>query len=99
MKRRAGHRQPLAVVEVPHVHAERPVVTQGLAGRIGADSEAARDRSLHGEQDLQLFQPLPTPATLVAVNRVVSITDKGEGKGAVLAQKVSRVTVILPNKS
>ena len=38
---------------------------------------------VHGEQDLQLFQPLPTAATIVAVNRVVSITDKGEGKGAI----------------
>jgi len=38
---------------------------------------------VHGEQDLQLFQPLPTAATVVAANRVVSITDKGEGKGAI----------------
>ncbi len=38
---------------------------------------------VHGEQDLQLFQPLPAAATIVAVNRVVAITDKGEGKGAI----------------
>jgi acyl dehydratase len=37
---------------------------------------------VHGEQHLRLFSPLPTAATLVARNRVVSITDKGPGKGA-----------------
>jgi len=38
---------------------------------------------VHGEQDLRIFRPLPSAATVVAVNRVVSITDKGEGKGAI----------------
>jgi acyl dehydratase len=38
---------------------------------------------VHGEQDLQLFRPLPAEANVVATNRVLSITDKGEGKGAI----------------
>lgn len=38
---------------------------------------------VHGEQDLRLLRPLPSAATVIAVNRVVSITDKGEGKGAI----------------
>jgi acyl dehydratase len=38
---------------------------------------------VHGEQDVRLCKPLPPAATLVATNRVISITDKGEGKGAI----------------
>jgi acyl dehydratase len=38
---------------------------------------------VHGEQAVQLFRPLPVAATLVATNKVVSITDKGVGKGAI----------------
>jgi acyl dehydratase len=39
---------------------------------------------VHGEQALRLFKPLPAAATLVASNRVLSITDKGPGKGVVV---------------
>jgi acyl dehydratase len=39
---------------------------------------------VHGEQSLRVFKPLPTAATLVASNRVLSITDKGPGKGAIV---------------
>jgi acyl dehydratase len=38
---------------------------------------------VHGEQAVQLFRPLPVAATLVATNKVLSITDKGEGRGAI----------------
>ena len=38
---------------------------------------------VHGEQHLQLLKPLPTAATVLARNRVLSITDKGPGKGAI----------------
>jgi acyl dehydratase len=38
---------------------------------------------VHGEQHLELFKPLPTAATVLARNRVLSITDKGAGKGAI----------------
>ncbi len=44
---------------------------------------AAWVKLVHGEQAVRLFQPLPVAATLVATNKVVSITDKGEGKGAI----------------
>lgn len=46
--------------------------------RTGADAV----KLVHGEQSIQLLKPLPAAATLVARNRVVSITDKGVGKGA-----------------
>ena len=38
---------------------------------------------VHGEQRIELHKPLPAAATLIAKNRVVSITDKGAGKGAI----------------
>lgn len=39
---------------------------------------------VHGEQDLRLYGILPPSGVLLARNRVVSITDKGAGKGAVM---------------
>jgi acyl dehydratase len=44
---------------------------------------AAWVKLVHGEQEVQLFKPLPSEATIAATNKVVSITDKGEGKGAI----------------
>jgi acyl dehydratase len=37
---------------------------------------------VHGEQRLEVFRPLPVAGTLVAKNRVVSVSDKGVGRGA-----------------
>jgi acyl dehydratase len=39
---------------------------------------------VHGEQRIRLFRPLPVAATLTATNKVVSLTDKGAGKGALM---------------
>jgi acyl dehydratase len=47
--------------------------------RTGADFR----HRVHGEQSVEVFSPLPVAATVVARNRVISITDKGAGKGAV----------------
>jgi acyl dehydratase len=46
---------------------------------------------VHGEQDVRILKPLPTSGTVLARNRVVSITDKGPGKGAiaVIARELS----------
>lgn len=38
---------------------------------------------VHGEQHIEVYQPLPVEATVGAHNRVVSLTDKGPGKGAI----------------
>ena len=38
---------------------------------------------VHGEQSVRVLQPLPVAARIVARNKVVSITDKGVGKGAI----------------
>ncbi len=39
---------------------------------------------LHGEQRMRLHRPLPPSAEVVGHNRITHITDKGEGKGAIL---------------
>ena len=39
---------------------------------------------LHGEQRMRLHMPLPAEAEIVGYNRITHITDKGEGKGAVM---------------
>lgn len=56
----------------------------GSPGFWWRDSRTGADwvKLVHGEQDVRLLQTLPVAASLVATNRVVSITDKGEGKGA-----------------
>jgi acyl dehydratase len=38
---------------------------------------------VHGEQHIRLYRPLPPEGTVVARNRVISLTDKGAGKGAI----------------
>jgi acyl dehydratase len=47
--------------------------------RIGADIGGI----VHGEQRMRWLRSLPTSGTLVARNRVQSLTDKGVGKGAI----------------
>ena len=42
---------------------------------------------VHGEQDVEWFQPLPAVATLIGRNHIARLTDKGPGKG-VLAEVV-----------
>jgi len=41
-------------------------------------------RLVHGEQRLQVHQPLPPAGTVIGRMRVKSITDKGPGKGAIV---------------
>lgn len=38
---------------------------------------------VHGEQDVRLFGPLPVKGTVMAKNRVITLADKGQGKGAI----------------
>ena len=42
---------------------------------------------VHGEQHVRLARPLPVEGTVVARNRVVSLTDKGPGKGAIAVMR------------
>jgi acyl dehydratase len=47
--------------------------------RTGADAV----KLVHGEQDIRMLKPLASCGTLIARNRVLSLTDKGAGKGAI----------------
>ena len=61
------------------------VAVLGTPGFWWRDPRTGADwvKLVHGEQRIQLFRPLPVAATLIAKNRVVSLTDKGPGKGAI----------------
>lgn len=41
-------------------------------------------KSLHGEQGLKIFRPLPPEGNVIGRNRVVDVIDKGPGRGALL---------------
>jgi acyl dehydratase len=61
----------------------------GLLGYPGfwlADSSLGLDwlRIVHGEQAMTLHRPLPPAASVVAVNRVAAVIDKGIGRGALV---------------
>lgn len=61
------------------------VTAMGTPGIWWKDPRTGADpvKLVHGEQDLRLFKPLPPAATLIARNRVHTLTDKGAGKGAI----------------
>jgi acyl dehydratase len=42
-------------------------------------------KSVHGEQTLEIHKPLPVEGDLVGVPKLVSVVDKGAGKGALIA--------------
>ncbi|MBL8835605.1 MAG: MaoC family dehydratase N-terminal domain-containing protein [Alphaproteobacteria bacterium] len=41
-------------------------------------------KSLHGEQGLKIFAPLPAQGSVIGRNRVTGVVDKGPGRGALL---------------
>lgn len=43
---------------------------------------------LHGENRIEIFQPLPKQATFTATNTIKAIYDKGPGKGAVVVTEI-----------
>lgn len=57
----------------------------GTPGFWWRDSRTGADwvKLVHGEQRLRLFKPLPAAGSVLAKNRVVSLTDKGAGRGAI----------------
>lgn len=58
----------------------------GYPGFWAKDPDSGLDwvRLLHGEQRLTVHRPLPAAGTVVGHSRITHITDKGEGKGAIL---------------
>jgi acyl dehydratase len=61
------------------------VAVLGTPGLWWRDPRTGADwvKLVHGEQRIRIFKPLPIAATLIARNRVISVTDKGAGKGAI----------------
>ena len=61
-------------------------VVLGGPGPWMADPRTGIDwiRSLHGEQGLRIYKPLPAAGTVIGRNRVTNVIDKGPGKGALL---------------
>jgi acyl dehydratase len=80
------HRGELRFVFEKELQAVPTMVTaMGTPGIWWKDPRTGADpvKLVHGEQDLRLFKPLPPAATLIARNKVHSLTDKGAGKGAI----------------
>ena len=44
-------------------------------------------RLVHGEQSLTVHKPLPIAGTVIGTSRIISIVDKGQGKGALVFQE------------
>jgi acyl dehydratase len=61
------------------------VAVLGTPGFWWRDPRTGADwvKLVHGEQRIRIFRPLPAAAKLIAKNRVISLTDKGAGKGAI----------------
>jgi acyl dehydratase len=83
---------PLDAQQLPFVYEKNLRSVPSMAAVLGGPGTAWRAEGfgvdwvklVHGEQRIRIFKPLPVAATLTATNRVVSLTDKGAGKGAVM---------------
>jgi acyl dehydratase len=58
----------------------------GTPGFFWRDPRTGADwvKLVHGEQALRVLKPVPAATTVTASNRILSITDKGPGKGALV---------------
>jgi acyl dehydratase len=83
---------PLDVAQLPFIYEKNLLAVPSMASVLGAPSTDWRDdgtgvdwlKVVHGEQSIRLFKPLPVAATLNATSRIVSLTDKGTLRGAVM---------------
>jgi hypothetical protein len=83
--------QPLDAGQLQFVFEQNLQVVPTMASVFGSPGFWWRDprtgadwvKLVHGEQSVLVFKPLPIAAQLVARNKVVSVTDKGPGKGAI----------------
>jgi len=83
--------QPLDAGQLQFVFEQNLQVMPTMASVLGSPGFWWRDprtgadwvKLVHGEQSVRILKPLPVAATLVARNKVVSVTDKGPGKGAI----------------
>jgi acyl dehydratase len=83
--------QPLDAGQLQFVFEQNLQVMPTMASVLGSPGFWWRDprtgadwvKLVHGEQSVRILKPLPVAATLVARNKVISVTDKGPGKGAI----------------
>ena len=91
-------RDPLDEGALPFVFEGRPgglrvlptmAAVLGYPGSWVREPDAGIDwvHVVHGEQMLQIHQPLPAEAEVIGLNRITRIVDKGEGKGAIIVME------------
>lgn len=89
---------PLNVHTLPFVYEGTPqgllalptqAVVLGYPGFWAREPDTGIDwvRLLHGEQRMRLHQALPAAAEVLGLTRITHLSDKGEGKGAVLVNE------------
>jgi acyl dehydratase len=61
-----------------------PTVIAWVAAPTFADLGVDPITALHGEQKIELHQPIPCPVTVKVQGRVVAVHDKGLGRGAIV---------------
>jgi len=82
---------PLDAGELRFVYEKNLSAVPTMAAVLGTPGFWWRDpktgadwvKLVHGEQHVRLFRPLPPEGTIIARNKVLSLTDKGPGKGAI----------------
>jgi acyl dehydratase len=85
-------RDPLDPQELPFVYEKNLRAVPSMVAVLGAPGTGWRYEDLgvdwvklvHGEQRIRIFRPLPVAATLTSTAKIVSLTDKGADKGAVM---------------
>jgi acyl dehydratase len=83
---------PLDPAQLRFVYEKNLRALPSMVSVLGGTGAAWRDDSMgvdwlklvHGEQRVRLFKPLPVAATLSVTSRIVSLTDKGAQRGAVM---------------
>jgi len=81
-------RDPLGANELPYVSEHAGLRTlPTLASMIIPDTIVANSgvdmrQILHRSQSMEIFRPLPASASMLANQRVVSVSDRGRGRGA-----------------
>jgi len=83
---------PLDAQQLPFVYEKNLRMVPSMVAVLGGPGTNWRDEKfgidwvklVHGEQRIRIFKPLPVAATVTATNKIVSLTDKGAGKGAVM---------------
>ena len=89
-----GH-DPMDTAQLRFVYEDRQLAAPTLAVVLATpgfwlkepDSGVDWVKVLHGEQSLVVHAPLPAAGTVIGRNQVVSITDKGAAKGALIVQR------------